>query len=152
MATAYEDDLRRKFLSAYDRGAGTLEELAEDFGVSLGWAKKISAQRKRSGQAERVPYQPGRKWRAGAEAQRQVLSWFAAQPDLTLAEIQSKLASEAQVQLSRGRVWYLLRKLGLRLKKVAPRHPARHRSQPKAPRGVPGNNPRYSAGTPDLSG
>jgi transposase len=152
MARAYEDDLRRKFLSAYDRGAGTLEELAEDFGVSLGWAKKISAQRKRSGQAERVPHQPGRKWRAGTEAQRQVLSWVAAQPDLTLAEIQSKLAREAQVQLSRGRVWYLLRKLGLRLKKVAPRHPAGHRSQPKAPRGVPGNHPRDSAGTSDLSG
>jgi hypothetical protein len=30
-----------------------------------------------------------------------------ANPDLTLAEIQSKLASEARVQLSRGRVWYL---------------------------------------------
>jgi hypothetical protein len=29
MAKAYEDDLRRKFPSVYDRGAGTLEEPAD---------------------------------------------------------------------------------------------------------------------------
>ena len=130
MARAYEDDLRRKFLAAYDQGAGTLEELAENFSVSLGWAKKVSAQRNRTGQAERVPYQPGRKPRVGVEAQRQVIAWVSEQPDLTLAEIQAKLHSEASIVLSRGRVWYLLRNLELRLKKVTPRQPARHRNQP----------------------
>jgi transposase len=70
MAKAYGDDLRRKFLSAYDEGAGTLEDLAERFVVSLGWAKKISAQRNRTGQAERVRHQAGRKPRAGAEAEK----------------------------------------------------------------------------------
>lgn len=117
MARAYEDDLRRKFLSAYDQGSGTLEELAELFGVSLGWGKKISAQRKHSGKAESIPYQPGPKWRAGAEAQKQVVAWVEAQPDLTLAQLQAKLNDETGVVLSRGRVWYLVRKLGLRLKK-----------------------------------
>jgi transposase len=117
MAKAYGDDLRRKFLSAYDQGAETLEELAERFVVSLGWAKKISAQRKRTGQAERVPHQPGRKPHAGVEAEKQVVAWVRAQPDLTLAELAAKLNSEASVVLSRGRVWYLVRKLGLRLKK-----------------------------------
>ena len=117
MARAYEDDLRRKFLSAYDQGERSLEDLAERFLVSLGWAKKISAQRKRSGQAERVPHQPGRKPRAGVEAQRKVIAWIGVKPDLTLAEIQSKLNSEAGVSLSLPQVWHLLRKLGLRLKK-----------------------------------
>jgi transposase len=117
MATAFGDDLRRKFLSAYDQGGYTLEELAEIFMVSAGWAKKISARRTRTGLAERQPYQPGPKWRAGAEAQKQVVGWVEAQPDLTLVEIQEKLKNEAGVSLSRGRVWYLLRKLGLHLKK-----------------------------------
>jgi len=58
MGRPYGDDLRRKFLSAYDEGESTLEELAERFLVSLGWAKKISAQRNRTGQAERVPHRP----------------------------------------------------------------------------------------------
>lgn len=117
MATAFGDDLRRKFLSAYDQGGYTLEELAEIFMVSAGWAKKISAQRARTGKVEHHPYQPGPKWRTGAEAQKQLVGWVEAQPDLTLVEIQEKLKNEACVSLSRGRVWYLVRKLGLRLKK-----------------------------------
>jgi len=117
MGRAYGDDLRRKFLSAYDEGESTLEELAERFLVSLGWAKKISAQRNRSGQAERVVHRPGRKPHAGSEAQQQVRNWIAAKPDLTLAEIQLKLRNEAGVRLSLPQIWYLLRRLGLRFKK-----------------------------------
>ena len=117
MAKPYSDDLRRKFLLAYDQGEDTLEELAERFLVSVGWAKKISAQRKRTGQAERVPHRPGRKLRASAEAQRQVMDWVASKPDLTLVQIQARLHSEASVSLSLGRIWHLLKRLGLRLKK-----------------------------------
>ena len=83
----------------------------------LGWAKKISAQRNRTGQAERVPHRAGRKPHAGAEAQQQVLAWIEAKPDLTLAEIQDKLRSQAAVRLSIPQIWHLLRKMGLRLKK-----------------------------------
>jgi transposase len=117
MAKPYGDDLRRKFLLAYDQGEETLEELADRFLVSVGWAKKISAQRNRSGHAERVPHQPGRKWRADAETQRRVMEWVASEPDLTLAQLQSRLHSEAGISLSLGRIWHLLKKLGLRLKK-----------------------------------
>jgi transposase len=131
MGRPYGDDLRRKFLSAYDAGESSLEYLASRFFVSVGWAKKISAQRKRTGQCERVPHNPGRKPHAGVEAQQQVVAWVREQPDLTLAQLQAKLHSEAGVVLSRGRVWYLVRKLGLRLKKVARRHGTRHRSQPQ---------------------
>jgi transposase len=111
------DDLRRKLLFAYDQGEGTLEELASRFLVSVGWAKKISAARNRTGQAERVPHKPGRKPKAGVEAQQQVRAWFVQQPDLTLAEVQQKLLREEGVSLSLPQVWKLLRKLGLRLKK-----------------------------------
>ena len=117
MAKPYGDDMRRKFLFAYDQGEETLEELAARFLVSVGWAKKISAQRKRTGQAERVPHRPGRKLRAGTEAQRQVMDWVASKPDLTLAQLQARLYSEAGVSLSLGRIWHLLQRLGLRLKK-----------------------------------
>ena len=111
------DDLRRKLLLTYDQGEGTLEDLASRFLVSVGWAKKISAARKRTGQAERVPHKPGRKPHAGIEAQQQVRAWFVQQPDLTLAEVQQKLLGEASVSLSLPQVWKLLGKLGLRLKK-----------------------------------
>jgi len=104
MGRAYGDDLRRKMLFAYDQGLGTLEQLAGRFLVRAGGAKKISAQRKRTGQAERIPYQPGRKPHAGAEAQQQVRAWFVAQPDLTLVEVQRKLFCEAGVRLSVAQV------------------------------------------------
>lgn len=124
MAKAYGDDLRRKFLLAYDQGEETLEELADRFLVSVGWAKKISAQRNRSGQAERLPHHPGRKWKAGVKAQRQVMDWVAAKPDLTLAQLQMRLHSEAGISLSLGRIWHLLKKLGLRLKKSRSTRPS----------------------------
>src|ERR1035438_5198581 len=98
MGRPYEDDLRRKFLLAYDLGESSLEQLASCFLVSVGWAKKISAQRKRSGQAERVPYKPGRKARVGAEAQKQVADWVREQPDLTLSELAAKLHNDAGVR------------------------------------------------------
>jgi transposase len=94
-----------------------LEELASRFLVSVGWAKKISAQRNRNGQAERIRHQPGRKPHAGIEAQQKVMAWVSAKPDLTLSEIQMKLSAEAGVKLSLPQIWHLLRKLGLRLKK-----------------------------------
>ena len=117
MGKALGDDLRRKLLFAYDQGEGTLGELADRFLVSEGWAKKISAARHRTGLAERVPHKPGRKPRAGVEVQQQVRDWFVQQPDLTLAEVQQKLLSDADVSLSLPQIWKLLRKLGLRLKK-----------------------------------
>ena len=142
MAKPYGDDLRRKFLFAYDLGEETLEELADRFLVSVGWAKKISAQRKRTGQAERIPHQPGRKWRASAAAQRQVMDWVASQPDLTLVQLQSKLHSEASISLSLGRIWHLLKKLGLRLKK----------SHSTPPNGTPKPTVRAANSSPRASG
>jgi len=117
MARAYDDDLRRKLLAAYDRGGATLGEWAERFGVSRGWAWKVSAQRKHSGQAERVRNRTGRKLRTPPEVQRQVIGWFATQPDLTLREVQERIERQARISLSLSRVWHLVRRLGLRLKK-----------------------------------
>jgi transposase len=66
--------------------------------------------------------------RAGAEAQRQVMDWVASKPDLTLAQLQVRLHSEVGVSLSLGRIWHLLKKLGLRLKKS---HSTRSSGTPK---------------------
>ena len=117
MARAYGDDLRRKFLEAYDQGEISLVQLAEVFRVSPGWAKKISAQRRRTGQMERVAHKPGRKARVSEPVRQQVKVWFDLKSDLTLAEVQGKLHSEAGISLSLPQVWHLLRKLNLRLKK-----------------------------------
>src|SRR5271166_5243762 len=90
MAKSYGDDLRRKLLQAHDRGEGTLEQLAQRFSVSAPWAWKISAQRKRSGQMERVEQRRGGRRKVTAEVEQRLRGWVQAQPDLTLAELQQK--------------------------------------------------------------
>ena len=117
MARPYDDDLRRKFLQAYDRGEGSIGMLATRFGVSRGWGWKISSARNRSGQMERVVGRQGRPAKVTPEVLSTLSQWVAAKPDLTLAQLQEKLRCQLHFQLSIGRLWQLLKKLGLRLKK-----------------------------------
>jgi transposase len=117
MARAYSDDLRCKILQAYERGGVSLRGLAERFGVSLAYTKKIHQQQLRSGRMERVPqsrYRPLSRVTAAmaAELRGQVRTT----PDATLAELQHGLWQTQQVRLSRSQMWRVLLRLGLRLK------------------------------------
>ncbi len=117
MARAFDDDLRRKFLAAYDRGTDGLKTVALYFGVSHGWARKVVGQRRQTGQAERVRHRPGPRSRITAEVKAYIQEQVCRQADLTLAELQRLLLSERQVKVSIGRLWAVLRGLDLRLKK-----------------------------------
>lgn len=117
MSRAYSDDIRRKFLEAHEWGKGTLEELAEKFGVSLGYAKKISAARRRTGRMERPQQRHGRISRVTPLAQDRLRRLLREQPDRTLAELQRWLGEQIGVSLSIGRLWGVLREMKLRLKK-----------------------------------
>lgn len=117
MAKAYSNDLRRKLLEAYDRGEGSLRELAERFRVSVPYAWKISAQRKRTGQAERVEQPHGPKSKVTPEIEERLRGWVRQQPDLTLVELQDRLAEAARLPVSLARLWQVLQRLQLRLKK-----------------------------------
>ena len=117
MARPYANDLRRKFLQAYEQGKGTLRELAEQFGVSEGWAKKISSTRTRTGQIERPAWRRGPVSRVTAAVQAWLREQIRQQPDLTLMELQEQLQEVKGVRLSIGRLWLALRQMGLRLKK-----------------------------------
>ena len=112
MARAYSDDLRRKVLSAYAAGKGTMRELAERFDVSHGWILKIRAAQRQSGSYKRVPQRRARS-RVDGEVIRRLVE---AEPDIVLVELQRKAATEG-VRASTVHLWRVLRKLGLRLKK-----------------------------------
>ncbi len=117
MAKAYSDDLRRRFLSAYEQGEGTLEELADRFMVSLAWGKKLRGQFERTGRMERVQQRRGtpRKLRDGAR--EQLRGWVLADHDLTLDQLQARLRGQSGVSVSRAQVARALKGLKLRLKK-----------------------------------
>ena len=132
MARPYSDDLRCKFLAAYERGAGTLRQLSDSFAVSLAYAKKIRQQLLRTGRAERVPQSRyGRPSRITPEVENWLRVRLRAAPDATLAELRQGLEDDLDVTISRSHLARLLQGMQLRLKKS--------RSTPAsrtAPRGV----------------
>ena len=84
MGRPYSNDLRRKILEAYGRGGVSLAGLAEQFGVSYGYTKKLRKQQLRSGRMERVPQRHGGRRRATAKVQARLREMIRQQPDLTL--------------------------------------------------------------------
>jgi transposase len=117
MARAYADDQRRKLLQAHDRKQGSLRALAERFGVSAGWAWKISAMRRRTGTMERPQQRHGPVSRVTPAVEGRLRDLVRARPDVTLAELQQQLQREHGLYLSIGRLWLALQRMGLRLKK-----------------------------------
>jgi transposase len=114
MARPYSNDLRRKLLEAYDQGKGSLADLAGQFCVSLAWAWKVSAARKRTGQIEQPPYRHGRKSRIDEEVLSALLREC---PDMTLPELQAELEKKSGLHVSTQHLWRVLKRMGFRLKK-----------------------------------
>ena len=118
MARAYSDDLRRKLLTAYEQGEGSLPELAGRFHVSLGWAKRISAAYSRTGVKEKpAAGKRGRKSRLTGDAIAYLQSQVKKQPDRTLAELREDLRHDRKIEIGITRIWMVLKQAGLRLKK-----------------------------------
>ncbi len=126
MAKAYSDDLRQKLIEAHQQGDGSLPALAQRFHVSEGWARKVSAAFHRSGSWARPPSGPrGPRSKFSDEIRRQLYEWIAERPDLTLRQLPSRLHGELGLKASIGRLWSVLREMGLRLKKSRSTPPSR---------------------------
>jgi len=118
MARPYSDDLRRKFLEAYRRGEQGLEKLSESFGVSLGWAKKISASFRRTGAMERpVGRKRGPKSKVTPAVEEYLRGAVRLQGDLTLAELTERVFQDKGVPMSIAWMSTTLIRMDLRLKK-----------------------------------
>lgn len=143
MPKAYSDDLRCKLLEAYAAGRGSLRDLAEQFGVSWGFSKKIRGQQLRTGKKERpMQVQHGPASCVTAEVQQQLRVAVRQQPDVTLAELRQRIAERSGVRLSKSSVWLWLQRLGLRHKKNAARSGTRQRRKLMAAGRVVGTGQR----------
>ena len=95
--------------------------MANQFGVSYGFTKKIRQQQLQSGQMERPPQQThGPASRATEPVKQYLRRQLQAQPDLTLAELGQRLDESMHVHLSKSRLWDVLQLLRLRRKKTLP--------------------------------
>lgn len=126
MPQAYSDDLRCKLLQFYERSEVSLEQVAELFGVSYGFTKKIRRQQLHTGQMER-PAQSryGPVSQVTPEIEEQLRAELRHQPDLTLAELGARLEQSRHLRLSKTRLWEVLLRLGLRRKKNRSTPPSR---------------------------
>ena len=106
---SYSMDLRAKVLGAYDRGM-TTNAIAEAFGVSTAWARRVRQRRRDHGELGPRPRVGPRKYKIDRTRLGELVRQ---QPDATLAELRERLGVECAISA----VWNALRDLGLSYKK-----------------------------------
>ncbi len=109
----YSMDLREREVAACDAREGTREQIAERFGVSDRWIRKLLQRRRETGSLAPLPRNPGRK-RALNDRQVQRLGrLIQKRPDATLKELRKSLG----VKLSIAALDRAIRTLDVTLKK-----------------------------------
>lgn len=127
---AYSQDLRERVLRALDRGDRPTE-IARRFEVSRIWVYQVRKREQETG--VRSSFQIGGHRLSRLAQREQVLrAWIAAEPDLTLAELQQRLAQQG-VSIKIGALWHQLNKWGLTFKKNLARQRARTRRRAGGP-------------------
>ena len=125
MAKPYSDDLRAKFLGAYEAGGVGLEKLAAVFQVSRAWAEKIWKVRRETGGTDRPRGKPRGFPSRLTPAIRQGLSGqIGKRPNSTVNELRDWLQTEEGVAISQQRLSAVILEMGLRVKKKSARQRA----------------------------
>ena len=121
---AYSQDLRERVLRALDRGDRPTE-IARRFEVSRIWVYQVRKRAQTTGERSSLRIGGYRRSRL-SESESVLRSWIAAEPDLTLAELQLRLAARG-VPIKVGALWHQLNRWNLTFKKNAARQRARTR-------------------------
>lgn len=114
---AYSNDLRRKIVSAYERGHRSQREIAELFGVSPATVRNFVRRKRERGAPDQLPRAGGAPARIDDAARAQLRQLIASSPDATLEEAREHLSREAGVHVGLSAVCRALSKLGLPRKK-----------------------------------
>lgn len=117
----YSQDLRERVVRACDEGRGTRRRIAELFGVSTAWIRRLLQRRRETGSFGARPHAGGPPAKMTPERRDRLAVLVSERPDATLAELRDRLA--AAVHLST--VARALGRLGLTVKKKSGRPPSR---------------------------
>ncbi len=123
MGKPYSEDLRRSVVESIESGM-TYEEVAESCAVSISSVSRFLARWRRTGSVAPEKF-GGYKGYVLEPYKDRLARWITAQPDLTLAEIEARLAKD-KVVVSQAAIFRFLRHLGFSFKKK----PARGRARP----------------------
>jgi transposase len=122
MGKPYSEDLRRSVVQAIERGL-SYEEVAELCGVSVSSVSRFLTRWRRTGSIRAEKF-GGYKGYALEPYKERITQWVAVQPDLTLSELQVRLA-KGKVVVSQTAIFRFLRHAGFTFKKK----PARGRTR-----------------------
>jgi transposase len=109
----YSMDLRERVVAACDRCELTRQEIAEQFGVSVSWIRRLLQRRRETGDYGPKQTKRGRKPAFSPKALQRLETLVEAQPDATLEE----LREHSGISCSLMTVSNTLRRLGYRRKK-----------------------------------
>jgi transposase len=113
---AYSLDFRCVVINAYESGEGTIEDVAEQFGVGTAFVKKM-LRLHRAGESLEPTHGGGAQAKLDGAARQQLRAAGKTRPDATLGELKAELSKGCQVEVSAPTVCRELRKLGLPRKK-----------------------------------
>jgi transposase len=114
---AYSLDLRQRIAQACAEPGARQAHVAARFCVSVAFVGKLLRRQRQTGQLAALPGRGGPARCLDAAAQAWLGEQVAAQPDATLAELQTLLLVERGQAVSRGSVWRVLHEQGWRRKK-----------------------------------
>lgn len=110
-------DLRERIVRACGEGWRTRQEIADDFGVSFWFVRKLMRQWRRTGSLARKPRAGGRKPALDERGRGVLRELVEQQPDATLAELKKRIRSRVGRAVSRSALSRHLQALKLPRKK-----------------------------------
>ncbi len=110
---AYSLDLRARVMQAVEEGIDTRKEIAENFGVTTRWIRKLVEQHRKTGSIEPRPHAGGRQATFTPERLKRLKKLVEKKPGATLDE----LRKSSRVPCCRMTVHRALQQLGFTRKK-----------------------------------
>ena len=117
----YSYDLRERVVRACDEGRGTRRQIADLFGVSTAWIRRLLQRRRQTGSFAAKPHAGGPAPKMTPDRRERLLVLVSEQPDATLAELRDRLGAPVHPST----VCRALARLGLPVKKKSGTPPSR---------------------------
>jgi transposase len=114
---AYSLDLRQRVVAAYEKGKGSLAEVAEQFNVGQTFVKKMLRQHRETGSVAPLAHGGGRQPSLSDKEHRLLRQKVKEQPDVSLSELQQHLSTRVGVTVSLPTIHRSLRQSGHSRKK-----------------------------------
>jgi transposase len=114
---AYSLDLRQKVVQAYERGDGTIDEIASLFSVGPTFVKKMLRLHRQGGDLSPLPHGGGHSPKLSDKHLQMIRAEVARNNDVTADELRELLRKRASVEVSQPTISRTLARLNLPRKK-----------------------------------